>query len=534
MGMQMPMFAGANQQATSDDVDLHDIFADYFNEDSATEAQQFSNAFAAQYQQQQLGVQEQQLGAQQQLAANAAAAQQQQQHHQLTGQVSLPTGQGIKTAWHTGSLPAMQSQQHGSLEPAAKRSRGEDLYLPGQQQQLGGQSMHDIGGGGGGGNQTVTQQQMALAQAASGVGGLSSRLGFTLPSNNGTGIGGGGSMMGGQQQQGVLSTQQAATQQQINLPVGMGMKFGAGGNIMQQQGGGVSGLANGNNGVSSMAQQQLAVQGLAGRVAVSNMQYGVTPLQLMDKGRVEDQMAAERRLRNREHAKRSRVRKKFMLESLQQQVRGLQDENSTLRMLVQKHIPQSALQIIDECCSKSVLFATGEGGAGGDGAVVKKDPDTKETPLLRSDFSLIESLTSGQQNFVLSDPRLPDNPIVFASPGFFELTGYTREQVLGRNCRFLQGAGTDRKAVDVIRTAVANGTDATVCLLNYKADGTPFWNQLFIAALRDADNCIVNYVGVQTMIEPNAGASALEDKVNAAHPISVGVDDDNDNNDAKK
>ena len=116
--------------------------------------------------------------------------------------------------------------------------------------------------------------------------------------------------------------------------------------------------------------------------------------------------------------------------------------------------------------------------------------------MLRSDFSLIESLTSGQQNFVLSDPRLPDNPIVFASPGFYELTGYTREQVLGRNCRFLQGAGTDRKAVDVIRTAVANGTDATVCLLNYKADGTPFWNQLFVAALRDADDCIVNYVSI--------------------------------------
>ena len=127
----------------------------------------------------------------------------------------------------------------------------------------------------------------------------------------------------------------------------------------------------------------------------------------------------------------------------------------------------------------------------------KKDGgEAKETPLLRSDFSLIESLTSGQQNFVLSDPRLPDNPIVFASPGFYELTGYTREQVLGRNCRFLQGAGTDRKGVDVIRTAVANGTDATVCLLNYKADGTPFWNQLFVAALRDADNCIVNYVSL--------------------------------------
>jgi PAS domain S-box-containing protein len=138
---------------------------------------------------------------------------------------------------------------------------------------------------------------------------------------------------------------------------------------------------------------------------------------------------------------------------------------------------------------------------------------------VKSDFSLISSLTSGQQNFVLSDPRLLDNPIVYASEGFYQLTGYKREEVLGRNCRFLQGPGTDPKAIDVIRAAVANGTDATTCLLNYKADGTPFWNQFFVAALRDSDNCIVNYVGVQCAIDSNAGASALEDKVNSVLPL---------------
>ena len=95
---------------------------------------------------------------------------------------------------------------------------------------------------------------------------------------------------------------------------------------------------------------------------------------------------------------------------------------------------------------------------------------------------------------MLSDPRLPDNPIVFATPGFYKLTGYTPEQVLGRNCRFLQGSGTDPKSVDIVRKAIQSGSDCTVCLLNYKADGTPFWNQFFVAALRDSDNCIVNYV----------------------------------------
>ena len=181
-----------------------------------------------------------------------------------------------------------------------------------------------------------------------------------------------------------------------------------------------------------------------------------------------------------------------MLESLQEQVRGLQRENEGLRMLIQQKIPQHAQKIMSECCAQNPLFNDEADGEGGTGSDVKKAP----TELVRSDFSLIESLTSGQQNFVLSDPRLPDNPIVYASEGFYELSGYTREQVLGRNCRFLQGPGTDPRAVDVIRTAIASGTDATTCLLNYKADGTPFWNQFFVAALRDQDNCIVNYVSL--------------------------------------
>merc|ERR1711957_255134 len=229
-------------------------------------------------------------------------------------------------------------------------------------------------------------------------------------------------------------------------------------------------------------------------------------------GGMTEQAMAERRQRNREHAKRSRVRKKFMLESLQHEVRQLQKENNSLRMIVQGKIPQHAQKIIDECCQKNTLFYDG-------GDEQEIDNSKKKVELVKSDFSLISSLTSGQQNFVLSDPRLLDNPIVYASEGFYQLTGYKREEVLGRNCRFLQGPGTDPKAIDVIRAAVANGTDSTTCLLNYKADGTPFWNQFFVAALRDSDNCIVNYVGVQCAIDPEAGASALEDKVNSVLPL---------------
>jgi PAS domain S-box-containing protein len=200
-----------------------------------------------------------------------------------------------------------------------------------------------------------------------------------------------------------------------------------------------------------------------------------------------DHVTAERRQRNREHAKRSRVRKKFMLESLQSEVRDLQRENQRLRLLVQAHVPENALQIIADCCASNPMFDDEAGN--GEGKI-------KSGSFVGADNTLMQILTMGQQCFVLSDPKLPDNPIVFASPGFYKLTGYTSKEVLGRNCRFLQGPGTDPQAIDVIRKAVATGSDATVCLLNYKADGTAFWNQFFIAALRDSGNNIVNYVSV--------------------------------------
>jgi hypothetical protein len=102
---------------------------------------------------------------------------------------------------------------------------------------------------------------------------------------------------------------------------------------------------------------------------------------------------------------------------------SLHPKNKSLRLKIQKEIPSKAPKILQECCGNNELFDD----------LPSKDPSKdKERPeavLDESDFNLISSLNMGQQNFVLSDPRLPDNPIVFASPGFFNLTGYTREQV---------------------------------------------------------------------------------------------------------
>ena len=86
---------------------------------------------------------------------------------------------------------------------------------------------------------------------------------------------------------------------------------------------------------------------------------------------------------------------------------------------------------------------------------------------------------------VITDPQTPDNPIVFCNEAFQTLTGYARDEIVGRNCRFLQGPGTDRAEVAKVRAAIAAGTDISVDLLNYRKDGTTFWNALYLSPVRD-------------------------------------------------
>ncbi len=98
---------------------------------------------------------------------------------------------------------------------------------------------------------------------------------------------------------------------------------------------------------------------------------------------------------------------------------------------------------------------------------------------------------------ILTDPDLPDNPVVFVNPGFERLTGYRADEVIGRNCRFLQGPDTDQGAVADIRDAVAALRPITRVILNYRKDGTPFWNELRLSPVFDAEGALVNFVGLQ-------------------------------------
>jgi PAS domain-containing protein len=171
--------------------------------------------------------------------------------------------------------------------------------------------------------------------------------------------------------------------------------------------------------------QQLQQNGLV--VKTDNNPSQLQPPILYDVSKLDTGLATkeveDRRLRNREHAKRSRVRKKFLLEALQHDVKDLQSENQRLRLFIQQHIPEQALQIISDCCGPNHEFTTGKNN---------EVDESDVTPLAKPDMVLVQTLTRSQQNFILTDPTLPDNPIVFASNGFLELTGYTREEVSSR------------------------------------------------------------------------------------------------------
>jgi PAS domain S-box-containing protein len=97
----------------------------------------------------------------------------------------------------------------------------------------------------------------------------------------------------------------------------------------------------------------------------------------------------------------------------------------------------------------------------------------------------------------VTDPRQPDNPIVFCNGAFLDLTHYKQEDVIGRNCRFLQGPQTDRRTVDEVRKAIAEQRAVAVDILNYKADGTPFWNALFIGPIFDQDGQLLYFFASQ-------------------------------------
>lgn len=141
---------------------------------------------------------------------------------------------------------------------------------------------------------------------------------------------------------------------------------------------------------------------------------------------------------------------------------------------------------------------SGESSFGGESSVPRVSQDLKD------------ALSTLQQTFVVSDATRPECPIMYASAGFFSMTGYSPKEVIGRNCRFLQGPDTDQNELAKIREAVRTGKSYCGRLLNYKKDGTPFWNLLTVTPIRDDTGKVIKYIGMQ--VEVSKYTEGLNDK----------------------
>ncbi len=126
----------------------------------------------------------------------------------------------------------------------------------------------------------------------------------------------------------------------------------------------------------------------------------------------------------------------------------------------------------------------------------------------------IESAVNG---IIITNPQIDGDPIVYANRGFLQLTGYDHDEVIGRNCRFLQGEDTSRKSVALIREALAREEPIRTTLLNYRKDGTPFFNDLQITPVRNPNGELINFIGVQHDVSDQINIqNALEDANEAA------------------
>jgi len=112
-------------------------------------------------------------------------------------------------------------------------------------------------------------------------------------------------------------------------------------------------------------------------------------------------------------------------------------------------------------------------------------------------YVLTQILDACVNGVTLSDPELPDNPIVYANKAFEEISGYSQDEIVGRNCRFLQGADHDQEALQTIRAALQKHEPCIVTLRNYRKNGELFFNRLAIRPLTDPDGNVIYYLGVQ-------------------------------------
>lgn len=169
-----------------------------------------------------------------------------------------------------------------------------------------------------------------------------------------------------------------------------------------------------------------------------------------------------------------------------------------------------------------------DGSTGGDGTSgVHSSSNAAETGSMRIDSLSADrelrlkerAMDEAPVGITITDPSRPDNPMIYVNDAFERLTGYPKEVAVGRNCRFLQGKGSDPAMVATMREAVERGEPTTVELRNYRRSGDPFWNQVTIAPITDDSGDVTNFVGFQQDVteRKKAELAAKRERANLEH-----------------
>jgi PAS domain S-box-containing protein len=135
-----------------------------------------------------------------------------------------------------------------------------------------------------------------------------------------------------------------------------------------------------------------------------------------------------------------------------------------------------------------------------------------------------KAVTASTNSIVIVDPNQPDYPIVYVNPTFERTTGYVAEEVLGRNCRFLQGEDRDQQAIGELRRAVREGRHCTVVIRNYRKDGSLFWNELSIYPVRNEEGRTTSFVGVQNDITERVRTEEILSEIRRAERRRIARD----------
>lgn len=144
-------------------------------------------------------------------------------------------------------------------------------------------------------------------------------------------------------------------------------------------------------------------------------------------------------------------------------------------------------------------------------------PDEVALPKFRQDLMTI--IENSPVASVISDPRIKDNPIVASNDAFSVLTGYSRSEIVGRNCRFLSGPATEPWLTEEIRRGVRSQTPVLVEILNYKKDGTPFRNAVLVAPVFNDQDDLHYFLGSQVEIGDDSSSISTQRRMRATEAI---------------